>query len=83
MNGIRVSSAEYIGDNTLRILFTDGFQRDVNFGDFIRKHPHPQYNKYLIEDNFRQYSIEMGNVVWGSDWDLMFPIECLYSGNLA
>lgn len=83
MNKIRVSSAEYLGNNRLRILFSDGFQRDLDFGDFIRKHPHPQYNKYLIEENFLKYSIEMGNIVWGDDWDLIFPIENLYSGMLA
>ena len=82
MNKTRVTSAEYVGNNTLRILFNDGFEREVDFGEFIRKHPHPQYDKYLIEENFRQFSIEMGNIVWGSDWDLIFPIECLYSGIL-
>jgi len=83
MNRIRVSSAEYVGDSTLRILFSDGFQRDVDFGDFIRKHPHPQYDKYLNQDDFKQFSIEFGNIVWGDDWDLVFPIESLYSGDLA
>lgn len=83
MNKIRVQSAEYIGNNTLRILFTDGFQRDLDIGEFIRNHPHPQYDKYLLEENFLQFSIEMGNLVWGKDWDLIFPIESLYSGNLS
>lgn len=83
MNKIRVQSAEYIGNNTLRILFTDGFQRDLDIGEFIRNHPHPQYDKYLLEENFLQFSIEMGNLVWGKDWDLIFPIESLYLGNLS
>lgn len=83
MEKIRVTSAEYVGNNTLRIIFTDGFQRELDFGDFIRKHPHPQYDKYLVEENFRQFSIVMGNVVWGDDWDLIFPVESLYKGVLT
>lgn len=83
MRKIRVSSAEYIGNCSLRIFFNDGFQRELNFGDFIRNNPHPQYNKYLIEENFMKFSIEMGNVVWGEDWDLIFPIESLYNGDLS
>ncbi|MBQ0007584.1 MAG: DUF2442 domain-containing protein [bacterium] len=83
MRKIRVSSAKYIGNFSLRIFFNDGSQKELNFGDYIRSHPHPQYNKYLIEENFINFSIEMGNVVWGENWDLIFPIEALYSGNLS
>jgi len=83
MNRIRVSSAEYIGNCSLRISFSDGFRRDINFGEYIRNHPHPQYNKYLLEENFIKFNIEFGNITWGEDWDLMFPIECLYSGILS
>ena len=49
----------------------------------IRKHPHPQYNKYLDPDLFRTFVIDDGNVVWGDDWDLIFPVENLYSGSVA
>lgn len=55
-----------------------------NVGQFIRSHPHPpQYNKYLDESEFRKFTIDDGNIVWGEDWDLIFPIEQLYSGAIA
>jgi len=54
----------------------------VNVGDFIRQFPHPQYNKYLDERKFRQFKIEDGNIVWGKNWDLIFPIEQLYRGHI-
>ena len=37
----------------------------------------------LEMDNMNTISIENGNIVWGKNWDLMFPIEQLYSGSLA
>ena len=40
----------------------DGYQSVVDIGDFIRKHPHPQYNKYLDPDLFRTFLIDDGNV---------------------
>ena len=46
------------------------------------KHPHPQYNKYLEWKNFKKATIENGNVVWGKNWDLIFPIEQLYNGEI-
>ena len=42
--------------------------------------PHPQYNKYLDSDMFRTFKIVEGNIVWGDDWDLIFPMEKLYRG---
>ena len=37
----------------------------------------------LEMDNMNTISIENGNIVWGKNWDLMVPIEQLYSGSLA
>ncbi|MCQ2348679.1 MAG: DUF2442 domain-containing protein [Paludibacteraceae bacterium] len=67
----------------MKIDFSDNTSRVVNVGDFIQRHPHPQYNKYLDEKRMRRFSIENGNVVWGKNWDLIFPIEQLYAGALA
>lgn len=54
----------------------------VDICDFIRHHPRPQYNKYLNSSFFRRFTIENGNVVWGKNWDLIFPIEQLHAGVL-
>ena len=61
----------------------DGHQSVVDLGEFIRQHPHPQYNKYLDPKLFRTFVVDDGNVVWGEDWDLIFPIENLYIGKAA
>ena len=42
--------------------------------DFIRK-----YHKNIIE----KFTIENGNIVWGKNWDLIFPIEDLHAGALV
>ena len=68
-----VVRAEYAGDVSLHIYFSP----------FILAHPHPQYNRYIEPKNFKKYSIEHGNVVWGKNWDMMFPIEQLHKGHIA
>ena len=55
----------------------------VDIGDFIRRHPHPQYNKYLDPRKFSRFTIESGNIVWGKNWDLIFPVEQLHNGTIA
>ena len=39
-----------------------------------------QYDRYLDPASFKSFSIDHGNVVCGKDWDMVFPVEQLYSG---
>ena len=83
MDYIYVVSAEDAGNLCVRLTFNDGHKSVVDIGEFIRQHPHPQYNKYLDPILFRTFVIDDGNVVWGEDWDLIFPVENLYIGKAA
>ena len=65
---------------TVDLLFNDATTQKVDIGEFIRKHPHPQYNKYLIPANFMKCRLENGNIIWGND--LEFHIENLYEGRI-
>ena len=71
--------AEYIGDVTLRIFFSNNTERVIDFKEFLSTHPHPQHNSYLEPENFKQFTIEHGNVVWGKNWNMIFSIEDLYN----
>jgi len=77
---IYIIQATYITDYTVELRFNDGTIRKVYFGDFLKNHPHPQYNKYQNSSKFKTFHLEHGNIVWGKNWDLIFPIEQLYSG---
>ncbi len=52
----------------------DNKKRIVDFETFLRSHSHPQFNKYKETENFKKFQIENGNVVWGRDWDMIFPV---------
>lgn len=79
-DNIVIVSAKVQGNLCVELTFSDGYKNVVDIGDFIRRHPHPQYNKYLDSDMFRTFKIVEGNIVWGDDWDLIFPMEKLYRG---
>ena len=80
MERVYITKAENAGNLTISLTFSDNTTRVVDIGDFIRRHPHPQYNKYLDPKLFRTFVVDDGNVVWGEDWDLIFPIEQLHKG---
>ena len=71
-----------MGNLTVCLTFNDNTTNIVDIGEYIRNNPHPQYNKYLDPRKFKRFAIENGNIVWGKNWDLMFPIEQLYSGEI-
>ena len=79
---IKVTSAEYNGGLSLLIRFSDGTERVVDFSGFLREHPHPQHDKYAIPANFRKFTLRFGNVIWGKNADLCFPVHALYIGDL-
>ena len=78
---IEVKSARYLGDYAIRVFFTDGFYRLVDFRSFLESSLHPSIRKYLDEAKFSDYQIIDGNLNW-NDYDLIFPIEDLYEGRL-
>ena len=83
MRTLYISRAEAVGNLSVNLFFNDNTSRIVNIGDYIRRHPHLQYNKYLDEKLFNTFQLEDGNIVWGEDWDLIFPIEQLHQGFLS
>jgi hypothetical protein len=78
-----VVSAKHINRFQVEIKFDDGYVQIIDFEHFLKNNPHPQWNKYLKLENFKKFKVESGNLVWGRDWDLIFPIEQLYSNKLV
>ena len=78
---IEVKSARYIGDYAIRVFFSDGSYRLVDFKPFLESSLHPSIRKYLDETKFREFQIVDGNLNW-NDYDLIFPIEDLFEGKI-
>lgn len=83
MARIMITEAHSVGNLTIEMKFNDNTIQRVNIGEFISNHPHPQYDKYLDEHEFLKFIIDDGNIVWGEDWDLVFPVEQLHAGAIA
>jgi len=78
---ISITQANYIGDFAIRLHFSDGHQKLVDFKTFLEQAKHPAIKKYLDEKLFRTYQIKDGNLDW-NDFDLCFPLKDLYQNRL-
>lgn len=79
---LKVVSAKYKNNYSVELIFNDDCKRVVKFGSFLRKSKHPVIQSYLKEEKFKKFRIDSGNIVWGKNWDLVFPIEQLYNGKI-
>jgi len=82
MNAIIVTNATYLQAYQINIEFSDNSSRVIDFEPFLKKNPHPQWDKYNNIIYFKKFKIENGNLVWGRNWDLIFPVYGLFMGNL-
>jgi hypothetical protein len=76
---IVIQSASYISDYAIKILFTNGIEKVVDFEAFLNKAIHPSIKKYLNKELFAIFQIVNGNLNW-NNYDLIFPISELYDG---
>jgi hypothetical protein len=79
---LKVIGADYLSEYRILVKFSDATERLVDFENFLNTNLHPQFSKYKDLRHFKKFRIERGNLVWGKDWDLIFPIEQLYTGTL-
>ena len=76
---IAVQSAVYLKDFEILLYFTNGEQRIVNFLPLFSKLS-GAYTKYNLQANFKKFIVKNGNIYWGKDEDVIFPVASLYSG---
>lgn len=79
-NTYSIVQATDLGGLKVHLVFSDGMERTVDVGEFLRKHPHAQHNKYLDPREFAKFRLVDGNIVWGRDGDLMFALDELHDG---
>ncbi|MFB9843332.1 DUF2442 domain-containing protein [Mucilaginibacter ginsenosidivorans] len=78
---IEIKSAHYTGEYSIDLSFSDGTKRLVDFKPFLKGSLHPSISKYLDKELFLEFKIVAGNLNW-NDYDLIFPVEDLYKGQI-
>ena len=82
MQTITVKKATYIQPFMVEIVFNNNKKTLIDFSVFLNNHSHPQFNKYKKPEFFKKFKIQNGNIVWGKNWDMIFPIWNLYQGKI-
>jgi len=67
-------------DYELKLSFSDGVERVIDFEPFLRRSRNPMIRAYLDQQKFASFRLEHGNLIW-DDYGLCFPIADLYENN--
>jgi len=78
---ISIQEANYLGEYKIHFLFSDGIEKIIDFGNFLKNAKNPMTKKYLEKELFQSYSIEYGDIIW-NDYEMCFPIWDLHEGQL-
>ena len=82
METIYVTNARYLHDYTVEVVFNDDTRQVIDFKPQLDALRVPEYQRYRDIEQFKSFTIENGNLVWGEDWDLIFPVDQLYENDL-
>lgn len=78
---IDIEHAEYVDGYKIYLVFSDGQERIIDFEPFLAKSLNPLIRKYLDLDEFKNFTVSYGDLVW-NDYDLCFPIVDLYEDRI-
>jgi len=79
---IEVFKAEHIEAMKVLVYFSDVTNQRIDFSEPFASISAPAYQKWKEPKKFQQFAIENGNLVWGKDWDIIFPVEQLYTNKI-
>jgi len=78
---ISIDKADYLGDYVIRLQFSDGVVKDIDFQKFLENARNPMTRKYLDKEHFKSFTLDYGDLVW-NDYEMCFPVWDLHEGNI-
>ena len=78
---LEVTDAKYVSDYKIKLSFSDGMVRVVDFGPFLAKAHNPDTTDYRDLNKFKSFRVEDGDLIWG-DFQMIFPITDLHEGKI-
>lgn len=78
---LEITSAEYLSNYKIRLLFSDSKERVIDFEQFLTHSMNPMTRKFLDINEFKKFKILYGDLIW-NDYEMCFPIIDLYENNI-
>src|SRR5438874_68977 len=67
---LEITEAEYVSGYKIRLKFSDGTSRIMDFEPFLRKATNPDLAQYRHLKKFKQFRLHYGDLMWG-DYEMI------------
>jgi len=74
---VAIASARFVHDFSIAITLPTGQTRLINFLPLFQKYVKGENLKYYAPDRFNKFIIKNGNIYWGRNEDVIFPVSIL------
>jgi hypothetical protein len=78
---VDVIRAEHLSGHKLKLYFSDGVARVLDFEPFLQRSKNPLIRAYLDPERFARFTVAHGDLIW-DDYGLCFPVADLYEGHI-
>ena len=78
---LEITEARYVSGYRIRLAFSDGAVRVVDFEPFLRRAHNPDLAQYRQMRKFKSFRLHYGDLMWG-DYEMIFPVADLYKGEI-
>jgi len=74
---LMIKSAKYINDFIIAISLTNGEIKLVDFLPLFHKYVKGENLNYFAPQKFKKFIVKNGNIYWGENEDVIFPVDFL------
>ncbi len=79
---LNITEAHYLQNFSLALTFNTGESRIIDFLPLFQKYVKGHNLIYFAPYRFKKFIVKSGNIYWGRNEDVIFPVQLLYSGGL-
>jgi hypothetical protein len=79
---VEIKSAKYISAFIIAINFSNGKTKLIDFLPLFHKYVKGENLNYLALQKFKKFILRNGNIYWGKNEDIIFPVHFLLEEKL-
>jgi hypothetical protein len=79
---LEITKAIHVKEYKVELHFNDNSKRVFDFQEAFDKYAKGDCTKWRSRRNFVRFKVVQGNIVWGVNWDIVFPLYQLHNGRI-
>lgn len=80
---LTITGATFIAGKKILVNFSDGRSKMVDFAPLFNKYVKGAFEVYHEPSSFKKFIVKDGNLFWGKNEDVIFPVQTLYNSRYS